>query len=205
MLVCPEPAPLETGHSDGGPRVVAFLAESKAGGIRILGIGCRVCCWYWCRSGIPGANELGKANPTPARNFTGWQLRLCGNATPSAPFQHPQAANSRNSWTACARVVWNRLAGVTAEKKRDNGVVFVLSCAGCRARLSATGCMHVRTAGQSGPRCPCKVRGLWWGLAAAGDKDRHAAAASGAGSRRHGPSAGRSQKPERHGLQTETA
>ena len=26
------------------------------------GVGCRVCCWYRHRSGIPGANELGQAN-----------------------------------------------------------------------------------------------------------------------------------------------
>ena len=72
-----EPAKLETGHSDEYPCVAALLAESKASGIIILGIGCRFCGGCCRESGTPGTNELGKASPFVHMKVVICNIRAC--------------------------------------------------------------------------------------------------------------------------------
>ena len=60
----PEPAKLETGHSDHG---VAKLVATT-----YWGIGCRVCRWYCRRSTILGTNALRTASP-----FAHMEVRAC--------------------------------------------------------------------------------------------------------------------------------
>ena len=53
----------------------------------------------------------------PTRNSTGWPQRLCRRAIASGPWGHLHLAHFRNSSSACARVVWNRPGGATANEK----------------------------------------------------------------------------------------